>query len=336
MGDEVKQLKESIDANDVERVRELMTRNPELHRAPLGYGGAGPLTWAAECRVPWGPPGPARLEMVEWMILHGSDIHQGGDAPLMRAALNGDRIPMMELLVRHGADVNAEWNGWFPILFAPCESVDPASLGWLLRHGAGPNCRKEGRRDTALDYLIGTYARSPELGRCIDLLREAGGQTRYDLPGVLDVLRGGIASLRARLAADPALVQRQYPELDCGSTGARRLLLTGGTLLHVAAEFGQVEAARLLLDQGADVNARAGGGGQTPIYHAATQFNDYGLDVVRLLVRRGADLNLRVRLPGHYERPDEFVECTPLEYAILFPGGENKTTAYLRAWSDAP
>ncbi len=40
------------------------------------------------------------------MIENGSDVHQGGDGPLMRAALRGERLPMMELLVAHGADVN--------------------------------------------------------------------------------------------------------------------------------------------------------------------------------------------------------------------------------------
>jgi 23S rRNA (cytidine1920-2'-O)/16S rRNA (cytidine1409-2'-O)-methyltransferase len=68
-----------------------IVRDPELHRAPLGYGKDGPLTWAAECRVPWEPPGAARLAMVQWMIDNGSDIHRGGDAPLMRAALNAYR-----------------------------------------------------------------------------------------------------------------------------------------------------------------------------------------------------------------------------------------------------
>jgi ankyrin repeat protein len=62
----------------------------------------------AECRVPSAPPGPERLALAKWMIENGSDVHQGGDGPLMRAALNGDRIPMMELLVSHGADVNAQ------------------------------------------------------------------------------------------------------------------------------------------------------------------------------------------------------------------------------------
>src|SRR5262245_4551093 len=95
----VGQLKLAIDANDLAQVKDLMTRYPELHRAPLGYGRAGPLTWVAECRVPWEPPSPVRLAMAAWMIENGSDVHQGGDLPLMRAALNGYRIPMMELLV---------------------------------------------------------------------------------------------------------------------------------------------------------------------------------------------------------------------------------------------
>jgi len=51
-----------------------MTRNPELHRAPLGYGKNGPLTWVAECRVPWEPPGRVRLAMAKWMIENGSDV----------------------------------------------------------------------------------------------------------------------------------------------------------------------------------------------------------------------------------------------------------------------
>jgi ankyrin repeat protein len=328
-------LAQAINKNDLETVKRMMSRNPELHRAPLGYGHNGPLTWVAECRIPWEPPSPTRLEMARWMIENGSDIHQGGDGPLMRAALNGYRIPMMELLVSFGADVNAEWNGDFPIIFAPCESVDPDSLKWLLDHGANPNCDNEKGRGTALDYLIGTYARSSKLARCIDLILDAGGITRYDAPGVLNLLRGRLDRLADEITTNPELLHKRFPQLDCGSTGARRLLLQGATLLHVAAEFCDAGAARLLLDRGADVNARAmidetGVGGQTPIFHAATQFNDRGLEIVQLLIDRGADLSIRVKLPGHYEIPDEVVECAPLGYALRFPGDEGKTVTLLR------
>lgn len=335
--EEIGQLKLAIDANDLERVKSLMTGNPALHRAPLGYGKNGPLTWVAECRVPWEAPGPARLGMAEWMIENGSDVHQGGDGPLMRAALLGQRIPMMELLVAHGADVNAEWNGYFPILFAPCETVEPKPIRWLLEHGANPNCARAGRKypGTALDYVIGTYGRSPQLEECMDILSNAGGVTKYDVPPVLDLLRGRLDRLAERIDADAGLVHRRFPELDFGSTGARLLQLRGATLLHVAAEYGNVEAANLLLERGADVNARAevdeaGVGGQTPIFHAVTQFFDGGLPVAQLLVERGADLSVRAKLPGHYERPGEVVECTPLGYAKLFPGGENKAVTLLR------
>jgi ankyrin repeat protein len=340
---EVVELKQAIDSNDFNRLKRLMLRNPSLHHAPLGYGKDGPITWVAECRVPWEPPSPARLAIAEWMIAQGSDVHQGGDGPLMRAALNGYRIPMMELLVTQGADVNALWHGHFPILFAPCESMDAAALKWLLDHGANPNCHDHGYEisghaypGTALDYLIAGYVRSVErLSACIDILLRAGGETKYKVPAVLALLRGRLDELMELINRDSALVNRRFSELDCGMSGGRRLTLQGGTLLHVAAEYGNLAAATLLLEHGADVNARAtvddvGVGGQTAIFHAATQFRDHGLPIVELLVSRGADLSVSVKIPGHYERPDEIVECTPLTYAKLFQGTESETTALLR------
>jgi ankyrin repeat protein len=145
------------------------------------------------------------------------------------------------------------------------------------------------------------------------------------------------SSLPPASDADPALVNKRFSELDCGQTGGRSLLLQGGTLLHVAAEYGNPAAIALLLDRGADVNARAtvdeaGVGGQTAIFHSVTQFDDGGLPATQLLVERGADLAVRVKLPGDYERPGEVVECTALGYALRFGGSpQRRTVTLLRA-----
>ena len=106
--------------------------------------------------------------------------------------------------------------------------------------------------------------------------------------------------------------------------------------MHLAAEYGNVAAVALLLDRGADVNARAtvdeaGIGGQTAIFHAVTQFDDGGLPVTQLLIERGADLTVRVKVPGGYERAGEIVECTAFGYALLFGGdSQRRTVALLR------
>jgi ankyrin repeat protein len=342
--EEVGQLKEAIDQNDLVRVQKIMRTNPSLHEAPIGYAKDGPLTWVAECRMPPVPPNQMRLEMAKWMIENGSDVHRGGDGPLMRAALNGERIPMMELLTSQGADVNAAWHGSYPIIFAACEVLDPDSLQWLLDHGADPNCgndeswntRGVPHPGTALDYLLSAYVRAPEvLSTCIDILLNAGGKSKYQVPAVMAVIRNRLNDLKRLLDNDQSLLHRQFPALDFGTTAARMLTLRGATLLHVAAEFGNLDAVRLLLDRGADVNGKAvvdndGIGGQTAIFHAATQGGDCGFPIVKFLVDRGADLTVRAKLPGHYERPGEIVDCTPLGYALLFPGNQGPTSAFLR------
>ena len=62
-----------------------------------------------------------------------------------------------------------------------------------------------------------------------------------------------------------------------------------------------------------------------------TQFDDVGLPVAQLLIDRGADLTLRVTLPGDYERPGEVVACTALGYARRFGGSpERRTVTLLR------
>jgi ankyrin repeat protein len=144
-----------------------------------------------------------------------------------------------------------------------------------------------------------------------------------------------------KVNGDPTLTATQFPDLDFGTTGGRMLTLRGATLLHVASEYQKQDIVDALLEKGADVNARAavdadGVGGQTAIFHAVTQNQDRGLPVVQLLIQHGADLSVRVKIPGHYERPKEVVESTPLGYALKFEdeptrADKRATVAFLRA-----
>jgi hypothetical protein len=55
--------------------------------------------------------------------------------------------------------------------------------------------------------------------------------------------------------------------------------------------------------------------------------------MAQVLVERGANLSIRVKLPGHYFQLDDVVECTPLGYARLFQNeshSEGRTIAFLR------
>ena len=42
-------------------------------------------------------------------------------------------------------------------------------------------------------------------------------------------------------------------------------------------------------------------------------------EVGELLKERGADLTIRARIPGHYERPGEILDVSAVEYAAIFP-----------------
>lgn len=99
--------------------------------------------------------------------------------------------------------------------------------------------------------------------------------------------------------------------------------LVGASLLHVAAEFGNAKAARVLIECGADVHARAafdehGLNGHTPIFHTVNSNDNRSAPLLRLLLDAGARTD--VRLDGitwgkGFEWETTCFDVTPMSYA---------------------
>lgn len=103
----------------------------------------------------------------------------------------------------------------------------------------------------------------------------------------------------------------------------------GATLLHLAVEYQNAELAKWLIEQGADVNARAavdddGFGGHTPLFHTVvTPFKAGGAEPARILLSAGADPNIRTTIrkqlrgmgDAEKEAVREFHNVTPVEFA---------------------
>lgn len=249
---------------------------------------------------------------------------------LFRAAAMG-KTDMVRLLVEHGAEVNAatvEDSSYVGTpLLAATEMLNeaPDTVALLLELGADPNLEAGG--ETPLHMAMGTYARTPDKHGVIELLLDAGAT--HDQPeAVMAIHRGRIDLLTAQLDADPELVHRRFEEVDYLWLPFNR---PGPTLLHVAADYNEVEMGRLLLSRGADINARAGGGdGQSPIFHTVASWSvnspsGHCLPFLELLLAHGADLTLRANVQfetmGASNCEGQVRDVTPLDFALAFAEG---------------
>ena len=334
--EEAGRLQESINRNDLEEVRRQIRRDPSLLHAPIGYSKGGALTWAAECRGKATPPSPERLALARFLIQAGAAPQEHTNGPLLRAALSDGRIPMLELLVEKGADVNARWHADYPIVCAPCEALAPLALKWLLDHGANP--RVDGKYGTLPALLLGTYGRNPKgKNACLEILVQAG----LELPETpaLAFHRGRLDRLEEHLKREPNLLHRCFTEAEIfppelglrPGDGLCATPVAGTTLLHMALEYDDLETARWLIEHGADVNARAavdadGFGGHTPLFHAVVSLGKRDDAKARLLLDHGADPRMRATLRKQLkdmgdpekEKLREYRDVTPVEYARAF------------------
>lgn len=198
-------------------------------------------------------------------------------------------------------------------LLGEFEVHSPDGIRKLFAAGVSPTDPIKGKRP--IDCLIETYLRSPRFAECLQVMLDAGATVGDSL--LQAILLDDEAALRALLGASREALQRKLNPL-CAFTSCR-----GVSSLHICAEFNSTRCARVLVEAGADLNARAdrdadGLGGQTPIFHAVNSIFNYCRPMMEILVDAGADLDICVRTLLWGESMDwETVvyDVTPMSYA---------------------
>jgi hypothetical protein len=198
-------------------------------------------------------------------------------------------------------------------LLGAFENHSPDDIRRLLASGVNPTEPIDGKRP--IDSLIEMYPRTHRFAECLQIMLDAGATTGDPL--LEAILLDNDAALRKLLAQSGNSLHRKLSFVSA-FTSCRRV-----TALHVCADFNSVSCARVLLEQGFDVNARADQtaeriGGQTAIYHAVNSIFNYCRPMMELLVEAGADLDLRVGalLWGESMTWETVVyDVTPISYA---------------------
>ena len=158
-----------------------------------------------------------------------------------------------------------------------------------FENGVNPN---DYLNDEPLIYeLTSEYTRSPEFKNCVNAFVEHG--VNFEDKALLAVLLDDASLLTAALNSNPKALLKTYT-LRCAYTPFYQV-----SLLHICAEFNHVSCAEVLVNNGTDINIKAGTdefgfGGQTPVFHTVNQNSNRSIDMLNFLLSKSADLKYTV------------------------------------------
>jgi ankyrin repeat protein len=247
--------------------------------------------------------------------LKGDDVNgsdKDGTRPL-HWAVRADEVEVVDLLLKAGADATAQNRLGVTALFLAATNGNATMLRKLFDHGANANqvektgetilmvATRSGNADavrTILDRNVNPNLTEPQLQLTALMIAAENGFT--DIVRVLLERKADI-NMRSRTGATPARKMPCAGQTGCGSHGVG--IVRGGlpeqgyqppipgnmNPLMFAAREGHVDAARLLLDAGSDVNG-VDKNGITPLFMA---ISNNRIPMARFLIDRGADINAK-------------------------------------------
>ena len=288
------------------------------------------------------PPHPRAHELAELLVARGADPFD--TQALYNDSIVADDTDWLDFLFRH-SEARGEAARW--------TSLDEKALGggkrntvdyllgnavdrnhleraeWLLNHGAGPN-----GRNAYSDRPHHQVAQYKGFVAMADLLERHGARPEPIPPAAafhIACLRLDAAAARALAEAEPEHLRDPGPLLlgaGQNQPDVIRLALDLGVpvdlaapnglrALHHAAQSGALDAARLLIAAGADVDRRGGDYQATPLGYAVFHKHDAMIDLLAPLSRDVHGLTTSARL----DRLRAVLETEPALANARNPGG---------------
>ncbi|XP_078247071.1 ankyrin-3 isoform X49 [Pogona vitticeps] len=221
------------------------------------------------------------VEVVSELIQRGANVDAAtkkGNTALHIASLAG-QAEVVKVLVTNGANVNAQSQNGFTPLYMAAQENHLEVVKFLLDNGASQSLATE---DGFTPLAVALQQGHDQV---VSLLLENDTKGKVRLPAL------HIAARKDDTKAAALLLQNDHNADVESKMMVNRTTESGFTPLHIAAHYGNINVATLLLNRGAAVDFTARND-ITPLHVASKRGNT---NMVKLLLDRGAKIDAKTR-----------------------------------------